>query len=136
MNCNRILYTQNEDERKTVENEKREMLLQAKEEIHKNRVELEREIKERRNEMQRLERRVLQKEEGLDKKSNQKYVIRYDLSGNELARFGSINEACQQLIDNNEVKTKLVKTARNAFLRNYKKIWLNSKWEVIENNNV
>ncbi len=58
-----------EDARKTVENEKREMLLQAKEEIHKNRVELEREIKERRNEMQRLERRVLQKEEGLDKKS-------------------------------------------------------------------
>ena len=58
-----------EDARKTVENEKREMLLQAKEEIHKNRVELEREIKERRNEMQRLEIRVLQKEEGLDKKS-------------------------------------------------------------------
>ena len=58
-----------EEARKTVENEKREMLLQAKEEIHKNRVELEREIKERRNEMQRLERRVLQKEEGLDKKS-------------------------------------------------------------------
>ena len=79
---------------------------------------------------------VVIKEEGLDKKSNKKYVIRYDLSGNELARFGSINEACQQLIDNNEVKTKLVKTARNTFLRNYKKIWLNSKWEVIENNDV
>lgn len=73
------------------------------------------------------------KEAGIDKKSNQKYVIRYDLSGNELARFGSINEACQQLIDNNEVKTKIVKTARNTFLRNYKKIWLNSKWEVIDN---
>ena len=58
-----------EEARKTVENEKREMLLQAKEEIHKNRVELEREIKERRNEMQRLERRVLQKEEGIDKKA-------------------------------------------------------------------
>ena len=35
-----------EEAKKTVENEKREMLLQAKEEIHKNRVELEREIKE------------------------------------------------------------------------------------------
>lgn len=58
-----------EEARKNVENEKREMLLQAKEEIHKNRVELEKEIKERRNEMQRLERRVLQKEEGLDKKA-------------------------------------------------------------------
>jgi ribonuclease Y len=57
-----------QDAMKTIESEKREMLLQAKEEIHKNRVELEREIKERRNEMQRLERRVLQKEEGLDKK--------------------------------------------------------------------
>ena len=34
-----------EEAKKTVENEKREMLLQAKEEIHKNRVELEEKLK-------------------------------------------------------------------------------------------
>jgi len=53
---------------KLAENKKREVLLEAKEEIHKSRIELDREIKERRNEIQRLERRLTQKEETLDKK--------------------------------------------------------------------
>ena len=38
------------------ENKKREMLVEAKEEIHKSRTEYEKEVKERRNEVQRLER--------------------------------------------------------------------------------
>ena len=50
------------------ENKKREYLLAAKEEIHRSRIELEHEIKERRNEIQRNERRLIQKEETLDKK--------------------------------------------------------------------
>ncbi|MBR0159616.1 MAG: ribonuclease Y [Clostridia bacterium] len=50
------------------EGKKREFLLAAKEEIHKSRIDLEREIKERRNEIQRNERRLIQKEESLDKK--------------------------------------------------------------------
>jgi len=53
---------------KIAEGKKREALLEAKEEIHRSRVELDREIKERRNEIQRLERRLVQKEETLDKK--------------------------------------------------------------------
>lgn len=53
---------------KIAESKKREVLLEAKEEIHRSRVELEREIKERRNEIQRFERRLVQKEETLDKK--------------------------------------------------------------------
>jgi len=56
------------DGEKQAENKKREALLQAKEEIHKSRVELERDIKDRRVEIQRLERRVLQKEESVDRK--------------------------------------------------------------------
>ena len=50
------------------ENKKREMLLEAKEEIHKTRTEQERENKERRNELQKQERRLQQKEEELAKK--------------------------------------------------------------------
>jgi ribonucrease Y len=50
------------------EAKKREALLEAKEEIHRSRVELDREIKDRRSEFQRLERRLVQKEETLDKK--------------------------------------------------------------------
>lgn len=54
---------------KVAENKKRELMLEAKEEIHKSRVELDREIKDRRIEIQRSERRLVQKEETLDKKA-------------------------------------------------------------------
>ena len=50
------------------ENKKREMLVEAKEEIHKTRTENERELKDRRTEVQKQERRLQQKEETLDKK--------------------------------------------------------------------
>ena len=52
------------------ENKKREMLVEAKEEIHKNRTEYEREVKERRADLQKQERRLQQKEESLDKKTD------------------------------------------------------------------
>ena len=45
------------------ENKKREMLLEAKEEIHKSRSEYEREVKERHAEVSKQERRLQQKEE-------------------------------------------------------------------------
>ena len=53
---------------KAGESKKREMLLEAKEEIHKTRTENERENKERRTELNKQERRLQQKEESLDKK--------------------------------------------------------------------
>ncbi len=49
---------------------KRESQLEAKEEAHRMRSELDKEIKERRSELQRLERRLDQKEESLDRKLN------------------------------------------------------------------
>ncbi|MBU2701923.1 ribonuclease Y [Sporomusaceae bacterium BoRhaA] len=57
-----------EDAEKMGEAKKKEVLLEAKEDIHKLRSEVERESKERRNDLQRLERRLLQKEENLDRK--------------------------------------------------------------------
>ena len=42
--------------------------MEAKEEIHRMRSEMERENKERRSDLQRQERRLLQKEENLDRK--------------------------------------------------------------------
>ncbi|MGL5348056.1 MAG: ribonuclease Y [Peptostreptococcaceae bacterium] len=53
---------------KDSETVKKEKLLEAKEEIHKWRSESEREIKERRTDLQKYEKRVIQKEEVLDKK--------------------------------------------------------------------
>ncbi len=54
---------------KTAETKKREAMLEVKEESMKTRNELEKETKERRAELQRYERRVLSKEESLDKKT-------------------------------------------------------------------
>ena len=53
---------------KTAETKKRESLLEIKEESIRTKNELDKEIKERRNEIQRNERRVEQKESNLDKK--------------------------------------------------------------------
>lgn len=57
-----------DDAVKTAEAKKRESLLEVKEESIKTKNELDREIKERRSEIQRAERRVEQKESNLDKK--------------------------------------------------------------------
>ena len=52
------------------ESRKKEMLLEAKDEIHKSRTEYEKEVKERRAELSKQERRLQQKEESLDKKAD------------------------------------------------------------------
>ena len=52
------------------ESRKKEMLLEAKDEIHRSRTEYEREVKERRAELTKQERRLQQKEETLDKKTD------------------------------------------------------------------
>ena len=52
------------------ESKKKEMLLEAKDEIHRSRTEHEKEVKERRAELTKQERRLQQKEETLDKKTD------------------------------------------------------------------
>lgn len=59
-----------DDAVKTAEAKKKESLLEIKEESIRNKNELEKETKERRNELQRYEKRVLSKEEALDKKAD------------------------------------------------------------------
>jgi len=58
-----------EDAKKDAESKKKESILEAKEEVHRLRTDFEKESRERRNEIQRLERRTIQREESLDKKS-------------------------------------------------------------------
>jgi len=70
--------TKAEEEAKNIKDEasreaesmKKESILEAKEEVHKLRVDFEKESRERRSEIQRLERRNIQREEALDKKSD------------------------------------------------------------------
>lgn len=59
-----------DDAIKTGEAKKREMLLEAKEENIKVKNELEKEVRERRSELQQLEKRLLQKEESIDRKTS------------------------------------------------------------------
>jgi len=54
---------------KEAEARKKEILLEAKDEIHRNRQDAEKDNRERRRELDRIERRILQKEEILDKKT-------------------------------------------------------------------
>ena len=70
---------------KTAETKKREALLEAKEESLKTKNELEKETRERRAELQRYERRVLSKEENLDKKSDAKEKREAGLAAREEA---------------------------------------------------
>ena len=78
---------------KSAESKKREALVEAKEEIHKNRSEFEREEKTRRADLQKQERRLQQKEENLDRKTDS-----LERRNETLARKISDVEAQQQEI--------------------------------------
>lgn len=54
---------------KDAEAQKKEILLEAKDEIHHIRQDAEKDIRERRRELDRMERRIIQKEEMIDKKT-------------------------------------------------------------------
>lgn len=85
-----------------------------------------------------IRRRVVNKvvsESGL-KKSNQKYVIRYDKDWNEIARYGSLIETAKQLILNNEVKTKRIKTCTRTIMYNKDNFWLNSHWKILDGDGI
>ncbi len=79
------------------ESKKREMILEAKDEIHKERTELDKEIKERRNEVQRQERRLIQKEESLDKRVD-------TLEKKEETLASKIKEADEKLAESEALK--------------------------------
>ena len=75
------------------ESRKKEMLLEAKDEIHKSRTEHDKEVKERRSELSKQERRLQQKEETLDKKTDA-----FEKKEEELARrMTELAEAKQEV---------------------------------------
>lgn len=74
------------------ESKKKEMLLEAKDEIHKSRTEYEKEVKERRSELSKQERRLQQKEESLDKKMDAYERKEDDLTKKQAAITATQNE--------------------------------------------
>lgn len=85
-----------------------------------------------------IKRRVVTKvvNETGQKKSNQKYVIRYDKNHKEIKRYGSLVEAAKDLINNNEVKTKRVKTCTRTIVYNKDNFWLNSYWTLLDGSGI
>ncbi|MEW8956224.1 ribonuclease Y [Clostridium sp.] len=59
-----------EEAKREAEALRKEAVLEAKEEVHRLRNDFDRESRERRNEIQRMERRLIQREESLDKKGD------------------------------------------------------------------
>jgi ribonuclease Y len=111
--------------KKTAETVKKERLLEAKEEIHDKRSELDRETKERRNEIQRLERRNLQKEESLDKKSHQLEKKEQEINNKDKKLKAKEEEVSEifdkQLQELERVSGLTVEDAKNQLLTDVKK---------------
>ena len=85
------------------ENRKKELLLEAKDEIHKLRTEHDKEVKERRAELSKQERRLQQKEESLDKKTDA-----FERKEEELTR--RMNEVANLQTEAEEVKKQHLAT--------------------------
>ena len=81
----------------TAENKRKETILEAKDEAHRLISEAEKETKERRAEVQRLERRLIQKEETLDKKVDA-------MEKKEEALSEKLKEADAKLVEVEQIK--------------------------------
>ena len=82
---------------KTAETKKKEVLIEAKDEAHRLRLEADKDIKERRTEVSRQERRLQQKEENLDKKLD-------NLEKKEDQLHNKLKEAEEKLEEANIIK--------------------------------
>lgn len=87
-----------EEAQKQAESLKKENILEAKEEAHKLRTEFDKETRDRRNELQRLERRLMQREELLDKKG-ETIEKKEDLQNKKQAEIDELQTSVQELYD-------------------------------------
>ena len=110
---------------KSAESKKREALVEAKEEIHRNRSEYEREVKERRAELSKQERRLQQKEENLDKKldaaekKNETLANKIAAAEQQQQEIGMIKKSQLEMLEKvsgftvEEAKTYLINSIRD-----------------------
>lgn len=68
------------------------------------------------------------------KHSNQRYVIQYDESYKEVARYGSLADVARYLIGNKLVKTNRLETAKRTFSRNVREnnYYLGYHWIMLD----
>jgi len=101
------------------ESKKKEMLLEAKDEIHKSRTEHDKEVKERRAELSKQERRLEQKEATLDKKT-EAFERKEEELAKKLAKVtetqAKADELCQQQMAKLEEISALTQEQAKAYL--------------------
>jgi len=106
--------------KKQAETTKKEMLIEAKEEIHQMRIDLEKETRERRAELQKVERRNMQKEENLDRKiqsmeaREKNYTLKEAAIEEKEERIGLLHD--QQLIELEKIASMTMDEARDKLL--------------------
>ncbi len=124
-NAEEIAKTTIENAAREGESRKKELLLEAKEEIHLRRTEAEEEIRQNRNDLQAFENRIINKEEALDrraetidKKENNLNIMEKELSKKE----EKIQEIYQEQVEQLEKLSGLTsEEAKNLLLSNIEK---------------
>jgi ribonuclease Y len=117
-----------DDALKTAESKKREALLEVKEESIRVKNELDKETKERRNELQKYERRVLQKEESLDKKNEQVDKLQNSLN----QKAAELDKQKEELKLVNEQRTKELERISGLTSEQAREILLKSLEEEVQ----
>ena len=100
---------------------KREFIVEAKDEVHRIRAEVDGEVREKRAEIQRMERRVIQKEEVLDHRlqtveQHEKVIIKKEVDTDK--RYQAVEDLYQQQYQElQRVAQMSVEEARTLFLK-------------------
>jgi len=124
-NAEEIAKTTIENAAREGESHKKELLLEAKEEIHMRRTEAEEEIRQSKNDLQAFEKRIINKEEALDrradiidKKENNLNIMEKELNKKE----EKLQEIYQEQVDQLEKLSGLTsEEAKNLLLSNIEK---------------
>ncbi len=114
----KALQIQN-DAIKSAEQKRKEILLEAKDEIYKMKADGEKELKERRGEVSRQERRLNQKEENIDKKTEALEKKEADIKQKELlvnARLDEMEQMKQRELEKLETISGLSQEAAKALI--------------------
>ena len=96
-----------QDAEQTGEAKRKEIMMEAKEEIHRLRSEMERENKDRRNDLQRQERRLLQKEENLDRKI-ESFERKEEKLASKEQRLNAAQEKADAMLEKRQVELERI----------------------------
>jgi ribonucrease Y len=111
------------------ETQKRTMLIEAKDEVYKSRMELERESKDRRNELQQYERRLSQREEEIGKKQGMidaKNKEVQEIHKRIMNKENALLEAEKGILEERERQKKILERVARMSAEEAKKILIKS----------